>query len=118
MHLVRFMKRRQYKANARDVIKRMNQNKSLKEKLASKTYEDDTVTITIDETIELFESVLQMMTRDEEYIHKSIEDKIEDKKSIVDKKSIEDNDELHKSIVDDGVVVDTGKGDIISMQDQ
>ncbi|AAQ21600.1 unknown [Cryptophlebia leucotreta granulovirus] len=60
MDLLVFMKRAGFKADVRDIIKLMKWNVSLKEKLASKIG-DDIVVMTIEEVVELFESIILMM---------------------------------------------------------
>ncbi|AAK70669.1 ORF2 similar to XcGV ORF2 [Cydia pomonella granulovirus] len=64
MDLLGFMRRAGFKADVRDLIKRMKRNTSLKEKLASKFGDGDTaVLMTIEEVTELLESVVVMMHR-------------------------------------------------------
>ncbi|QOD39965.1 Maph2 [Matsumuraeses phaseoli granulovirus] len=58
MDLLGFMRNAGFKADARDIINQMKWNVSLKRKLASNFGED--VTLTIDEVIELLETVYNM----------------------------------------------------------
>nr|AGS18768.1 hypothetical protein [Pieris rapae granulovirus] len=57
------MKEFNFKADARETIKRMKWNNSLKRKLKTENCDNDTVTLTTEEVIEFLESVYQMFVK-------------------------------------------------------
>nr|QNN89438.1 hypothetical protein [Pieris brassicae granulovirus] len=63
MDLLGFMKESNFKADARETIKRMKWNNSLKRKLKTENCDNDTVTLTTEEVIEFLESVYQMFVK-------------------------------------------------------
>ncbi|AAM70200.1 P78/83 [Phthorimaea operculella granulovirus] len=84
MDLLGFMKDAGFKASARDIVSRMKWNSSLKKKFAQLNSDDETIEITLDEMVELLESLHHLIIRiNKEYVKKLEAEKLEEEDVVV-----------------------------------